>query len=314
MKIKSKAAYGGLALLLCVCAFGRQAETGSPKTASAQTATAQPVWTADIAAIRKTAGLIPGAKPLRINVVKFAESHRSKKFSLKGGPDEPSIQARTAYQVVYPQGTIMVDSGMDEQVHKFFGRGTIEPYDADAAKEVEKAVRNARLIVMTHEHGDHVAGVIHTPDAAELAPKTVLTRTQIQTLLTNPQMPEIKLTPEQASRYIMIDYDKYYPFAPGMALIKAPGHTPGSQMIYVALQSGKEYLLTGDSGWLMDNVRLVRGKAAPWITEDEPMVNAELAWLNEIDRTEKNITIVVSHDDEQRKQYIAKGLLGSHFE
>ena len=27
-------------------------------------------------------------------------------------------------------------------------------------------------------------------------------------------------------------------------------------------------------------------------------------------KTEKNLTIIVSHDDEQRKQYIASGLLG----
>jgi glyoxylase-like metal-dependent hydrolase (beta-lactamase superfamily II) len=282
-----------------------QTEQGSAQTAA---------WTADLTAIRKVAGIIPGARPMRINVVKFAESRRSKKFSLKGAPDEPSVQARTAYQVVFPQGTIMVDSGMDEQVHKFFGRGVVEPYDAAAAQQVEKAVREAMEIVVTHEHGDHVAGVIHTPFASELAPKTVLTRTQVQTLLSDPQMPEIKLTPEMASRYIIVDYEKYMPLAPGMALIKAPGHTPGSQMVYVVLQTGKEYLLVGDCAWLMDNVRLVRGKEAPWITEDEGLVMAELEWLNEVDRTEKNVSIVVSHDDEQRKQYIAAQVLGDGFE
>src|SRR5947209_16459883 len=125
----------------------------------------------------------------------------------------------------------MVDSGMDQQVHKFFGRGVVEPYNAAAAKEVERAIRGARAILLTHEHGDHVAGVIRTPFADELAPKTILTRDQVQTLLTNPQMPEIELTPEMAGRYKVVDYEKYLPFGPGMVLIKAPGHTPGSQMI-----------------------------------------------------------------------------------
>jgi len=283
--------------------------------AQTEKATAQtPVWTADLAAIRKVAATIPGPRPMRINVVKFAASLRSKKFSLKGAPDEPSVQARTAYQVVYPQGTIMVDAGMDEQVHKFFGRGVVEPYDAKAAKQVERAVRAAMEIVVTHEHGDHVAGAIRTPYVDEIAPKTVLTRTQIHTLLTDPQMPEIKLTPEMAGRYIVVDYDKYMPLAPGIALIKAPGHTPGSQMVYVALQTGKEYLLVGDCAWLMEGVRSVRGKDAPWITEDEPYVMAELRWLNEIDRSEKNVSIVVSHDDEQRKQYIGAHILGDGFE
>src|SRR5262245_22827416 len=65
--------------------------------------------------IRGTARMIPGQRALRINVVKFAESRRTKNFSVKGAAAEPSVQARTAYQVVYPDGYIMVDSGMDQQ-------------------------------------------------------------------------------------------------------------------------------------------------------------------------------------------------------
>jgi glyoxylase-like metal-dependent hydrolase (beta-lactamase superfamily II) len=142
----------------------------------------------------------------------------------------------------------------------------------------------------------------------------VLTRTQVQTLLTEPQMPEIKITPEVAKRFIVIDYEKYYPFAPGMALIKAPGHTPGSQMIYLVLDSGKEYVLAGDVAWHMDGVRTVTGKDAPWITEDESSIGAELAWLNMLNRTEKNVTVVLSHDDEQRQDYIRQHILGDHLE
>ncbi len=273
-----------------------------------------PAWSADIKDVRHVAGLLPGAKPLRINVLKFAESRRTKNFSIKGAPKDPSIQARTAFQVVYRDGTIMIDSGMDLQVHKFFGRGVEEPYFPDQAKEVERAVRAARMIVMTHEHGDHVAGVIRTPQFAELAGKTILTRTQIHTLMTEPQMPEIKLTAEQAQRFIVIDYDKYYPIAPGMALIKSPGHTPGSQMVYIALESGKEYVLAGDVAWHMDGVRTVTGKDAPWIVEDEPAIQGELTFLNGLMRNEKNVTVVLSHDEEQRLDYIKQKALGDHFE
>src|SRR6267378_4406684 len=99
------------------------------------------VWTADIDQIRQVARLIPGRAPLRINVLKFAESRRAKTFSVKGAPDEPSVQARTAFQIVYADGYIMLDSGMDQQVHNFFGRGVVEPYEAEAAKQVERAVR-----------------------------------------------------------------------------------------------------------------------------------------------------------------------------
>ena len=278
--------------------------------AAAQTAT----WSADINDIRQIATMIPGAKPLRVNVIKFAESRRTKNFSVKGAPKDPSIQARTAFQIVYRDGTVMLDSGMDLQVHKFFGRGVEEPYFPDQAKEVERALRAAKSIIVTHEHGDHVAGVLRTPFFAELAPKTVLTKTQVQTLLTEPQMPEIKITPEIASKFIVIDYDKYYPFAPGIVLIKSPGHTPGSQMVYVALDNGKELVFAGDVAWHMDGVRTITGKDAPWITEDENAIKGELTWLNGLTKNEKNVTVVLSHDEEQRLDYQKQKILGDHLE
>jgi glyoxylase-like metal-dependent hydrolase (beta-lactamase superfamily II) len=273
-----------------------------------------PQWNANLANIRATSALIPGRRPLRVNVVKFAESRRTKNFSIKGAAADPSVQARTAFQVMYADGHIMVDAGMDEQVHRFFGRGVEEPYDIHAAQQVERALTTARLIVVTHEHGDHVGGVIHTSRARELAPKTILTRSQVQTLLTTPQMPEIKLTEEMAARYLVLDYDSYDPLAAGIVLIKAPGHTPGSQMIYIALESGQEYLLIGDAAWHMDGVRLMRGKDAPWITEDQNAVMSELKWLNEISRSEPRLVIVASHDDEEHAELIRKGLLGGRFE
>jgi glyoxylase-like metal-dependent hydrolase (beta-lactamase superfamily II) len=127
-------------------------------------------------------------------------------------------------------------------------------------------------------------------------------------------MPEIKLTPATAARYHVVDYEKYLPYAPGMALIKAPGHTPGSQMIYVVLESGSEYLLAGDAAWHMDGIRLRKGKDAPWVTEDRDAVMAQLNWLHELDSTEKNLAIVVSHDDQQHQQLVDRGLLGTRLE
>jgi glyoxylase-like metal-dependent hydrolase (beta-lactamase superfamily II) len=271
-------------------------------------------WTANLAEVRSTARLIPGRRPLHLNVLKFAESRRAKNFSVKDAPASPSVQARTAFQVVYADGTVMVDAGMDQEVHRFFGRGVEEPYYSDAARQVGRAVSDARLIVVTHEHGDHVAGVIRTPVAADLAAKTILTKTQVQTLVAAPQMPEIALTEQMARRYVVVDYETYLPISPGMVLIKAAGHTPGSQMVYIALESGREFLLIGDTAWHMDGVRLMRGKDAPWVTEDQAAVREQLAWLNEVSRTERDLFIVASHDDEQHAELRRSGILGDRFE
>jgi glyoxylase-like metal-dependent hydrolase (beta-lactamase superfamily II) len=271
-------------------------------------------WMADLAEVRRMASLIPGRRPIRLNVVKFAESRRTKNFSIQGAPADPSVQARTAFQVVYADGSVMVDAGMDQQVHRFFGRGVEEPYDATAARQVEAALRRATLIVVTHEHGDHVAGVVRGPLAGDLAAKTILTRAQVRTLTTTPQMPEIRLSDEAARRFIVIDYDKYYPLAPGMVLITAAGHTPGSQMVYVALESGREYLLIGDATWHMDGVRQITGRDAPWITEDRPAILDQLRWLNGVLRDEPGVVVVASHDEEQRMALVAARRIGGGFE
>jgi glyoxylase-like metal-dependent hydrolase (beta-lactamase superfamily II) len=106
----------------------------------------------------------------------------------------------------------------------------------------------------------------------------------------------------------------YYPLAPGIALIKAGGHTPGSQMVYVALDSGREYLLIGDATWHMDGVRLIKGKDAPWVTEDQGAVLAQLTWLNGLSRTAPNLVVVASHDEEQHVELVQKGVLSNRLE
>jgi glyoxylase-like metal-dependent hydrolase (beta-lactamase superfamily II) len=284
----------------------------APNEASA--AETSPPWSADLVQIRQVAAMIPGPRPIRVNVIKFAESRRTKNFAVKGLPAEPSVQARTAYQIVYPDGTVMVDTGMDLATHQFFGRGVQEPYFPEAAARVAEGLRSAKAIIVTHEHGDHIAGLVRSPSFAQLAPKTVLSRSQLQALMSEPQIPELRLAPEMAARLRVVDYPDYLAFAPGMALIKAPGHTPGSQMVYVALQSGKEVLLSGDVAWHMDGVRMNTGKDALWIKERPELTAAELNWLNGLSVAEKNLSIVVSHDEEQRRQYIEQGVLGDGFE
>jgi glyoxylase-like metal-dependent hydrolase (beta-lactamase superfamily II) len=309
MKTTSLLSIAALVLLAMAGAVGAQMAA-----APAQSPAALPAWSADLADIRRVAAMIPGSRPLRVNMLKFAESRRTKNFSVQGAPTEPSVQARTVFQVVYADGTVLIDAGMDQQVHNFFGRGVVEPYFPDAAREVERALRAAKSIVVTHEHGDHAAGVLRGPDVAQLAPKTILTRTQVDTLLNNPQMPEIKLTPALAARYNVVDYDKYMPYGPGIALIKSPGHTPGSQMVYVALDSGREYLFIGDAAWHMDGVRQLKGKDAPWVTENKDQVMAQLRWLNQLDRAEKNLFVIASHDEEQHQDLVEKKILGGKLE
>ena len=262
--------------------------------------------------IRSAAKAIPGPLPTSVNFIKIAESHRPLSEIIVGGSQQDFVSARTAFQVVYPAGSVMIDSGMDETVHKFFGFGRVEPYWPDRNAILQQALKAAKLIVITHEHGDHVAGVIRTDAREEIAAKTLLTRAQVQTLTTYPQMPEIRLTPEMARSYIVIDYESYLPVAPGMVLIKAPGHTPGHQMVYVRLDSEREYLFIGDVGWTLDNVKQLKLRPEATmrrIGESAPALMFELSWIKEI-MDHESIIVIPSHDDILLKDLAAKHLIG----
>jgi glyoxylase-like metal-dependent hydrolase (beta-lactamase superfamily II) len=273
---------------------------------------AQPYQANLLSRVRQAADTVPGALPARINYIKFAESHRPLADIIDGGSQQDYVSARTAFQVIYPSGTVMIDSGMDQTVHRFFGFGREEPYWPERNAAVQQALRQAKLVVVTHEHGDHVAGVIRTDFRKEIVPKTILTRAQVQTLTTYPQVPEIRLTPEAAREYIVVDYEDYLPIAPGMVLIKAPGHTPGHQMVYVRLDSGREYLFIGDVAWTLANVTQLKLRPVNTmrrISEDGAALMYQLHWIKDV-MEKDGLTVIPSHDDVLLADLASKRLIG----
>jgi len=272
-------------------------------------------WHADLGKIREAASMMPGERPQRINVAKFAESHRPKSLVVEDEPeDKMNVFARMAYQVVYPDGHIMLESGMDLEIHKTFGKGREEPYFAAEYNKIQQALRESMFNVVTHEHGDHIAGVVLTPHFDEIAPKTLLTTVQAWSLLEQPHRPQMQLAEEAVAKYRIFDYEDYFPLASGMVLLKSEGHSPGSQMVYIILQSGNEYLFIGDCAWHMDGVIKIKQKTAPWVKENRESIADQLKWLNQIYKTEKNVSVIVGHDNDQFEAYRAEGLLGSELE
>jgi len=264
-----------------------------------------------LARVRSAAMAIPGELPTAINYQKFAATIRKWKDLVEGGSDDNATMARTAFQVEYPHGYVMVDAGMDRAVHHFFEKNGAQPFDDSAANNVALALQGAKLILVTHEHGDHIAGVIRNANNS-IPPKTILTKEQVNAVVNNPQMPEIKMDVARSKEYIVVDINSILPVAPGIVLIKAPGHTPGEIMIYTRLQNGKEYIFTGDVSWTYKGVeekKLKPESERKRLNEDGANEGKQLAWLN--DRLVKDkMIILVSHDDVMLPQFAAQGLIG----
>ena len=266
------------------------------------------VFDVDLDIVRALAHVVPGPLPVALNGIRFAASIRPRKFVIEGGDETPVTMPRTAYQVVYDDGSVMLDAGMDKATHDSFGEG--EPYDLAAFAELKRALDAARMIVLTHYHADHVGGVVTAENFDALARKTVTTIDTLSWMMNQPHRPHLKIDDRQAARFIALDYRRYYPLAPGIVLIKAAGHSPDMQMVYLRLRSGEEFLHSVDAAWNMNNIRAMKGKAAPWVKEDVPAVMAQLTWLNTVMRREPSLNILVTHDGEWLDHMIARGVVG----
>jgi glyoxylase-like metal-dependent hydrolase (beta-lactamase superfamily II) len=266
---------------------------------------------ADLSAIRRLAGLLPGAWPIAVNVARVAASVRPNRFVIEGGDDTPITMPRTAFQVVYPDATLMIDSGLDQETHDSFSTpDKREPYFPAVFVKLQKALDEARMIVLTHFHADHVAGVVRAANFDELAGKTFVSVETARSLLNTPHRPHLAMTADQINQFVIFDYGDYYPIAPGIVLIKSAGHSTDHQMVYIALQSGREILHSVDVGWVLENIRQVKGKAAPWVKEDKGAVLGPLRWLNKILHGEPNISLLVTHDDALIDVAIKNGTIG----
>jgi glyoxylase-like metal-dependent hydrolase (beta-lactamase superfamily II) len=272
---------------------------------------AEKPFAVELAAMRRLATVLPGPLPLALNGVRVAASIRPKKFVIAGGDDTPVTMPRTAFQVVYPDCTVMIDSGLDKITHDSFSPDKAEPYFPESFAKLERALNAARLIVFTHHHADHVAGVLSAANFSALAAKTVITMDTADCLMNTPHRPHLKLTQAAIDKFIVLDYPTYYPVAPGMVLIRAGGHSVDSQMVYLRLQSGREILHSVDSAWNLENVLQLKGKAAPWVKEDVPAIMGQLRWLKHVSETEKDVTILVTHDNELFERLTHGGAIGT---
>ena len=264
-----------------------------------------------LARVREAADDIPGRAPTAVHFVTVAESRRPRRVVLDVADETPYVQARTAFQIAYDGATLMVDAGMDETVHRGFSTGTPEPYFAERNAEVQRALVAASLVVVTHEHGDHVAGVVRSAQRAEIASHTLLTRAQVETLTLAPQSPAIRLTPETAADYIVVDYSLFLPIAPGVVLLKAAGHTPGHQMVYVRLSDATELLLSGDVTWALEGIagRTQRPlTTSERIREDRDALALQIDWLAELIET-SDLIVVPSHDSVYLAELVRRGVI-----
>jgi glyoxylase-like metal-dependent hydrolase (beta-lactamase superfamily II) len=263
----------------------------------------------DITTLRQLADQQKGLRPVRINAGAVGQAQVPAMFFLGGLRFDRYQAVFPAYQVLYADGSmVLVDAppGGDFFTNSMPGKLDEPQYQAE-----QNALTHSRAIVITHEHADHLGGIAQSPELEDFAEHLMLTREQLDS---HRWLKEARFPDGIAAALKPLVYDHYYALAPGVVLIKAPGHTTGSQLIYVRLADNSEYLLIGDVAWAMEQVTIPHCRprlAELLIGENGDQVTAELKTLHDFAAANTGVHIVVSHDAAQLAEYESAGLLGS---
>lgn len=261
-------------------------------------------------AIREAAAALPGAAPDAIGVVLLHTFRNPVAGMAEGaGPDTATVPY-PVFQIRRGDEWIMVDAGMDPRWLGASPTFSFEDYSA-----IQRGLRGAAVNVLTHEHSDHALGVFRGPYVEEIQRRTQLTTAQRRWMLEHPNDTTLKLNPAHADRFRIRDYDAILALAPGVVLIGAPGHTGGSQLVYVRLRSGAEVILVGDVAWHSENITRVAHKpeaaARSFGGEDRAALEPQLRWLRSV--RDAGVGLAVSHDLASLDALVARGSLSRGF-
>lgn len=269
----------------------------------------------DLAAYRAlVANDAPDTLPTDVRVEFVGHSMAPSYFTEAGAFTGDVAMTYTAFQITGPSGAVIVDGAIDAATAAEMTEGE-NAFSPEAYQRVLDATAQAAHVLITHEHIDHVMGVARHPEPEAIAPRLRLTQAQLPGL---PQhAPSGVLAPAIANAPPS-DFTTAQRIAPGVVAHAAPGHTPGTIIVY-ARTAAREYLLVGDIVWVMSSIENLRGRPrsmhwmTPDIDPDRPAVLRQIRALHDIAAANPDIVILPSHDEAYLRERIAEGALADGF-
>ncbi len=263
-------------------------------------------FNASLEELRALADEDKGALPVGINALKVTDGEFPAGIAVAGNFSSLPVPCYV-WQINYAganKQSIMVDTAQNKKHLKGFSANAV--FHEKEYNQMQEALRRASKIVLTHEHLDHAGGAALSPYLSEILPKLWITPEQKN----GPFMADALFPDGALDKAQVLSYDTMMKFAPGAVLIKTPGHTQGSQILYVMLASGREFIIAGDIAWSMMNINIPRGRpllTSLFLKENRSNSANQLRWLNDMQK--KGVIILITHDGGHIQNAAAKGLI-----
>ncbi|MEZ4449913.1 MAG: MBL fold metallo-hydrolase [Nannocystaceae bacterium] len=227
------------------------------------------------------AGALPAADPppeMAVFQLPTGVIHRSAGFAYRGGSilDRRDF-AMTALLVRHPRGDLLIDTGLGRDVEAHLEAmpwlfRAITRYDrgASAAEQLAAAGydrRRLKGVVLTHAHWDHVSGLPELAGApvwvpaeerrfiAEGGDLTAVARGIADLALTEVEFADREYLGFPRSHDVYGDGS--------VVIVHAPGHTPGSVIVFLALPDGQRLAMLGDLVWQLEGI--FEREERPWL-------------------------------------------------
>jgi glyoxylase-like metal-dependent hydrolase (beta-lactamase superfamily II) len=253
---------------------------------------AQPI---DIARLRALADSQRGPRPVAIEYASVATNTVAGTLLVAGGGLRTEESSVFVWRLITPGGDTVINSGLSREQAMASGYTLYRP---EIQATANGWLRSARRIIFTSEEIDHLGGLIMLMVTdADTPAKVTGNAEQVSTLRQLVPAVGKALPPPLAA---LSGPPGYAAMAPGISALRTPGHLPGTQMIYVRLQDGREYLFVGDTAPMRRNVEWLRPRsryAAQWLgTEDRAATMAWIKGLADLQAREPGIKFVYGHD------------------
>lgn len=212
----------------------------------------------------------------------------------------PVAMSYNAVEIVYPDRSIIVGGAVDRVTAEGMTQSAADWRFSDSAyDDLTDLMVAAEQVVITHEHLDHIMAVARHPKPDALASNLVLNAPQIEAL---PMFADGTLAPALAAVSPRLS-GNVETIAPGVVIIPAAGHTPGSQNVFITLQNGEEILLIGDIVWNMGAIEALTTR--PVLTqylvfrpnyEDREAVKQQVRALHDMIELNPDLHVLPAHD------------------